>query len=179
MYYNVFTVMTEVDCSFVELGKDGEYFLVKWNESKRATKRTYVGFRKISPGVMSFGTTQNHFLVVGKDSQIELWDMDNINLLTFTYDEGGLPNLSYVRFNKQGNLFAMTTIDNGFKILVIVLNFKSLETVGTSSFDPLRTLIVYVAIKASSILPLQILVLLVVNEKEALLASLLIYLRYQ
>ena len=72
MYYNVFTVMIEVDCSFVELGKDGEYFLVKWNESKKTTKRTYVRFRKISASVVSFNTTQNHFLVVGEDSQIEL-----------------------------------------------------------------------------------------------------------
>ena len=124
--------------------------------------------------VLSFSTTQNHFLVVGIDSQIELWDMDNINLLTFTYDEGGLPNLSYVRFKKQENLLAVTSTDNGFKILVIALNFRSLGAVGTSSFDPLRTLIVSVAIKASNFLPLQMQVLSVVNEKGALLASLLL-----
>ncbi|XWS16764.1 hypothetical protein CRYUN_Cryun33cG0006900 [Craigia yunnanensis] len=103
---------------YVIEGKDGEYFLVKWNESKRAIKRTYVGFKKISTDV-----------------------------------KGGLPNLSYVRFNKQGNL-AMITTNNGFKILLIASNFRSLDIVGTSSFDPLRTLIVYVAIKASSSLPL-------------------------
>ncbi|KAE8733394.1 Topless-related protein 3 [Hibiscus syriacus] len=71
--------------------KDGESFLVEWNESEGAIKRTYVGFRKKSAGVVSFDTTQNHFLAAGEDSQIKFWDMDNINLLTFTDAEGGLP----------------------------------------------------------------------------------------
>ncbi|XVF05996.1 hypothetical protein REPUB_Repub06bG0009800 [Reevesia pubescens] len=129
--------------------KDGESFLVEWNESEGAIKRTYVGFRKKSTGVVSFDTTQNHFLAAGEDSQIKFWDMDNINLLTFTDAEGGLPSLPRVRFNKEGNLLAVTTADNGFKILASAVGLKSLRAVETSSFDPLRSPIVSAAIKAS------------------------------
>ncbi|XWS36008.1 hypothetical protein CRYUN_Cryun20dG0045000 [Craigia yunnanensis] len=122
---------------FCGIGKDGEYFLIKWNESEGAIKKTYMGFRKILVGVVSFDTTQKHLLAAGEHNQIELWDIDNINLLIFIDIEGGLSSLSYVRFNKQGNLIAVTTTENGFKILSIV--------VWTSSFDLLRTLIISVA----------------------------------
>ena len=71
--------------------KDGDSFLVEWNESEGAIKRTYSGFRKKSAGVVQFDTTQNHFLAVGEDNQIKFWDMDNINILTSTDAEGGLP----------------------------------------------------------------------------------------
>ncbi|XWS64483.1 hypothetical protein CRYUN_Cryun05aG0007700 [Craigia yunnanensis] len=129
--------------------KDGESFLVEWNESEGAIKRTYVGFRKKSAGVVSFDTVQNHFLAAGEDSQIKFWDMDNINLLTFTDAEGGLPSLPRVRFTKEGNLLAVTTADNGFKILANAVGLRSLRAVETSSFDPLRTPIVSAAIKAA------------------------------
>ncbi|XVF31428.1 hypothetical protein REPUB_Repub16aG0145200 [Reevesia pubescens] len=130
--------------------KDGESFLVEWNESEGAIKRTYVGFLKKSAGVVSFDTTQNRFLAAGEDSQIKFWDMDNINLLTFTDAEGGLPSLPCVRFNKEGNLLAVTTSDNGFKILANAVGLRSLRAVETSSFDPLRTPIVSAGIKASA-----------------------------
>lgn len=72
--------------------KDGDSFLVEWNESEGAIKRTYTGFRKkSSTGVVQFDTTQNHFLAAGEDSQIKFWDMDNINVLTSTDADGGLP----------------------------------------------------------------------------------------
>lgn len=71
--------------------KDGDSFLVEWNESEGAIKRTYTGFRKKSANVVQFDTTQNHFLAVGEDSQIKFWDMDNINTITTTDAEGGLP----------------------------------------------------------------------------------------
>ncbi|XWS42355.1 hypothetical protein CRYUN_Cryun16bG0007400 [Craigia yunnanensis] len=129
--------------------KDGESFLVEWNESEGAIKRTYVGFRKKLAGVVSFDTTQNHFLAAGEDSQIKFWDMDAINLLTFTDVDGGLPSLPRVRFNKEGNLLAVTTADNGFKILANAVGLRSLRAIETSSFDPLRTPIVSAAIKAS------------------------------
>lgn len=64
---------------------------MEWNESEGAIKRTYTGFRKKSiGGVVQFDTTQNHFLAVGEDSQIKFWDMDNVNMVTFTDAEGGL-----------------------------------------------------------------------------------------
>ncbi|XP_039032366.1 topless-related protein 3-like isoform X1 [Hibiscus syriacus] len=129
--------------------KDGESHLVEWNESEGAIKRTYVGLRKKSAGVVSFDTTRNHFLAAGEDSQIKFWDMDNINLLTFTDAEGGLPSLPRVKFNKEGNLLAVTTADNGFKILANAVGIRSLRATETSTYDPLRTPIISAAIKAS------------------------------
>lgn len=71
--------------------KDGDSFLVEWNESEGAIKRTYIGFRKKSAGVVQFDTTRNRFLAAGEDNQIKFWDMDNTNMLTSTEAEGGLP----------------------------------------------------------------------------------------
>ena len=70
--------------------KDGESFLVEWNESEGAIKRTYNGFRKKSTGVVQFDTTQNQFLAAGEDGQVKFWDMDNINLLISSDADGGL-----------------------------------------------------------------------------------------
>lgn len=78
--------------------KDGESFLVEWNESEGAIKRTYNGFRKKSAGVVQFDTTQNRFLAAGEDGHIKFWDMDNVNLLTITDAEGGL-QVSILAFN--------------------------------------------------------------------------------
>ena len=79
--------------------KDGESYLVEWNESEGAIKRTYAGFRKKSTGVVQFDTTQNHFLAAGEDSQIKFWDMDNTNVLTYTDAEGGLPVSNFILFH--------------------------------------------------------------------------------
>ncbi|XP_023545229.1 topless-related protein 3-like [Cucurbita pepo subsp. pepo] len=119
--------------------KDGESHLVEWNESEGAIKRTYAGFRKKSTGVVQFDTTQNHFLAVGEDSQIKFWDMDNVNVLTYTDAEGGLPSLPCLRFNKEGNLLAVTT-DNGFKILANAVGMRSLKAIeSTTPFEALRS----------------------------------------
>ncbi|XP_052199318.1 topless-related protein 3 [Diospyros lotus] len=120
--------------------KDGESFLVEWNESEGAIKRTYTGFRKKSVGVVQFDTTQNHFLAAGEDNQIKFWDMDNTNVLTTTDAEGGLPIHPCLRFNKEGNLLAVTTTDNGIKILATAVGLRSLRAV--EAFEP-------AAIKAS------------------------------
>lgn len=71
--------------------KDGESFIVEWNESEGAVKRTYQGFRKRSLGVVQFDTTKNRFLAAGDDFSIKFWDMDNIQLLTSIDADGGLP----------------------------------------------------------------------------------------
>ena len=69
--------------------KEGESYLVEWNESEGAIKRTYSGFRKRSSGVIvQFDTTRNRFLAAGDEFLIKFWDMDNLNLLT-TFDAGG------------------------------------------------------------------------------------------
>lgn len=70
--------------------KDGESYLVEWNESEGSIKRNYVGFKKKSIGIVQFDTTKNHFLAVGEDNQIKFWDMDHVNILTTTDADGGL-----------------------------------------------------------------------------------------
>ncbi|PON89542.1 Topless-related protein [Trema orientale] len=120
--------------------KDGDSFLVEWNESEGAIKRTYTGFRKkSSTGVVQFDTTQNHFLAAGEDSQIKFWDMDNTNVLTSTDAEGGLPSFPRLRFNREGNLLAVTTTDNGIKILANAIGLKTLKAIESTAFEGLRT----------------------------------------
>ncbi|KAH9783946.1 protein TOPLESS-RELATED PROTEIN 2 [Citrus sinensis] len=97
--------------------KEGESHLVEWNESEGAIKRTYSGFRKRSLGVVQFDTTRNRFLAAGDEFQIKFWDMDNMNMLTTVDADGGLPASPRLRFNKEGSLLAVTTSDNGIKIL--------------------------------------------------------------
>ena len=71
--------------------KDGDSYIVEWNESEGAVKRTYQGFRKRSLGVVQFDTTKNRFLAAGDDFSIKFWDMDNVQLLTTVDADGGLP----------------------------------------------------------------------------------------
>lgn len=88
-YFTVSFVSRLFSCG---TSKDGDSFLVEWNESEGAIKRTYTGFRKkSSTGVVQFDTMQNHFLAAGEDSQIKYWDMDNVSILTSTDADGGLP----------------------------------------------------------------------------------------
>nr|CAD1833272.1 unnamed protein product [Ananas comosus var. bracteatus] len=119
--------------------KDGDSFLVEWNESEGAIKRTYSGFRKKSAGAVQFDTAKDHFLAAGEDSQIKFWDVDNPNMLTSTDAEGSLPSFPRLRFNKEGNLLAVTTVDNGFKILANADGLRSLRAYGTRSFEPFRS----------------------------------------
>ncbi|GAV77852.1 LOW QUALITY PROTEIN: WD40 domain-containing protein [Cephalotus follicularis] len=97
--------------------KEGESHLVEWNESEGAVKRTYSGFRNRSLGVVQFDTTRNRFLAAGDEFQIKFWDMDNVSILTAVDADGGLPASPRLRFNKEGSLLAVTTNDNGIKIL--------------------------------------------------------------
>jgi WD40 repeat protein len=83
--------------------KEGDSFIVEWNESEGAVKRTYQGFRKRSLGVVQFDTTKNRFLAAGDDFSIKFWDMDNIQLLTTVDADGGLPVSSLKRFFKRKN----------------------------------------------------------------------------
>ncbi|KAJ8772012.1 hypothetical protein K2173_027189 [Erythroxylum novogranatense] len=127
--------------------KEGESFLVEWNESEGAIKREYSGFRKKSPGgVVQFDTTQNHFLAAGEDSQIKFWDMDNVNVLTSIEAEGGLPSLPRLRFNKEGNLLAVTA-DVGFKILANAAGMRSLRTMETPAYEAFKSPIEAPAVK--------------------------------
>ncbi|KAI6692380.1 hypothetical protein NL676_020090 [Syzygium grande] len=129
--------------------KDGETYLVEWNESEGAIKRSYKGLRKKSVGVAQFDTTRNHFLAVGEDNQIKFWDMDNDNVLTSTDAEGGLPSLPRLKFNKEGNFLAVNTADNGFKILANTVGLRYLKINEAPSFEALRTPIESAAVKVS------------------------------
>ncbi|XP_051135670.1 topless-related protein 4 isoform X2 [Andrographis paniculata] len=98
--------------------KDGESFIVEWNESEGAIKRTYLGLGKRSVGgVVQFDTVMNRFLAAGDEFKIKFWDMDNVNLLSSIDADGGLPASPCIRFNKGGRLLAVSTSDNGVKIL--------------------------------------------------------------
>ncbi|XP_057508911.1 topless-related protein 4-like isoform X2 [Actinidia eriantha] len=118
--------------------KEGESYLVEWNESEGAVKRTYHGLGKRSVGVVQFDTTKNRFLAAGDEFMIKFWDMDNVNLLTTTDAEGGLPASPYMRFNKEGILLAISTNDNGIKILANTDGIRLLNTVESRSFDAPR-----------------------------------------
>lgn len=115
--------------------KEGESHLVEWNESEGAVKRTYSGFRKRSLGVVQFDIIRNRFLAAGDEFQIKFWDMDNISLLTFADADGGLPASPRLRFNKEGSLLAVTTCDNGIKILANSDGQRLLRMLESRSFE--------------------------------------------
>ncbi|KAL0312385.1 UNVERIFIED_CONTAM: protein TOPLESS-RELATED PROTEIN 2 [Sesamum radiatum] len=121
--------------------KEGESHLVEWNESEGAIKRTYSGFRKRSLGVVQFDTTKNRFLAAGDEFQIKFWDMDNTNMLTYTDAmEDFLLASPRLRFNKEGSLLAVTTSDNGIKVLANGDGQRMLRMLETRSLDGARGL---------------------------------------
>eukprot|EP00249_Psilotum_nudum_P021400 c28094_g1_i2 orf=495-3920(+) len=118
--------------------KEGESFLVEWNESEGAIKRTYSGFRKRSVGVVQFDTTRNRFLAAGDDFQLKFWDMDNTNILTTVETDGGLPASPRLRFNKEGTLLAVTANENNIKILANADGLRLLRALESRSFEAPR-----------------------------------------
>ena len=48
-------------------------------------------------------------------------------------------SLPRLRFNKEGNILAVTTMDNGFKILANASGLRSLRTIETPAFEALRS----------------------------------------
>ncbi|KAM3300470.1 hypothetical protein ACQJBY_041472 [Aegilops geniculata] len=122
--------------------KHGDTHLVKWNQSEGSIERSYSGFRKkpsgVVQGVVQFDTAQNHILAAGEDNEIKFWDVDNTNMLTCIEADGGLPSLPRLRFNKEGNLLAVTTIDSSFKVLANNDGLRSLLAFGTPPFEVFR-----------------------------------------
>ncbi|XP_019150616.1 PREDICTED: topless-related protein 4-like [Ipomoea nil] len=118
--------------------KDGDSYLVEWNESDGAVKRTYVGLGKCAVGIVQFDTTKNRFLAAGDEFTIKFWDMDNVNLLTTTDADGGLPASPCLRFNKEGILLAVSTSENGIKILANADGARLLRTMENRTFDASR-----------------------------------------
>ncbi|KAL9224439.1 hypothetical protein vseg_000469 [Gypsophila vaccaria] len=118
--------------------KEGESFLVEWNESEGSVKRTYLGLGKRSVGVVRFDTTKNRILAAGDEFAVKFWDMDSVNLLTTTDADGGLPASPCIRFNKDGTLMAVSTSDNGVKILANMDGVRLLRMMENRSFDASR-----------------------------------------
>ncbi|XWS11792.1 hypothetical protein CRYUN_Cryun37aG0031000 [Craigia yunnanensis] len=118
--------------------KEGESHIVEWNESEGAVKRTYHGLGKRSMGVVQFDTTRNRFLAAGDEFLIKFWDMDNVNLLTAINADGGLPASPCLRFNKEGILLAVSTNDNGIKILANADGARLLRSIETRALDASR-----------------------------------------
>ncbi|KAM7256890.1 hypothetical protein ACFE04_012631 [Oxalis oulophora] len=118
--------------------KEGESYIVEWNESEGAVKRTYQGFRKRSLGVVQFDTTKNRFLAAGDDFSIKFWDMDQLQLLTSIDGDGGLPASPRIRFNKDGSLLAVSANENGIKILANAEGLRLLRSFENHSYDASR-----------------------------------------
>ncbi|KAK3436836.1 hypothetical protein EUGRSUZ_C01364 [Eucalyptus grandis] len=118
--------------------KEGESYLVEWNESEGVVKRTYHGLGKRSSGVVQFDTTKNRFLAVGDEFTVKFWDMDNNNILISVDADGGLPASPCIRFNQEGNLLAVSTSDKSIKILANADGIRLLRTVDNRPFDTSR-----------------------------------------
>ncbi|MFS7976792.1 putative transcription factor WD40-like family [Helianthus anomalus] len=142
---------TTMGYSFFSCGtsKDGESHSVEWNESEGAVKRTYLGFRKRSLGVVQFDTTNNRFLAAGDEFLIKYWDMDNVQLLTSVDADVGLSlipsfhnnqSLFLIRqatnpFYKDDALLAVSAQDIGIKILANSDGLRLLRMFENLSFD--------------------------------------------
>ncbi|KAL9260041.1 Topless-related protein [Drosera capensis] len=118
--------------------KEGESFLVEWNESEGAVRRTYHGLGKRSVGVVQFDTTRNRFLAAGDEFMVKFWDMDSVNILTTIDGDGSLPASPCIRFNKDGTLLAVSTNENGVKILANADGVRQLRSAENRPFDASR-----------------------------------------
>ncbi|PON90085.1 Topless family [Trema orientale] len=98
--------------------KDGNSYLVEWDHNDGGNvKQIYNGLRKRSASIVQFDTANSRYLAAGDDYHVKFWDMDNKNMLTYTCAAGGLPSCPCVRFNKGGTLLAITTCEDGIKVL--------------------------------------------------------------
>ncbi|KAH7866568.1 hypothetical protein Vadar_022028 [Vaccinium darrowii] len=118
--------------------KEGESYMVEWNESEGAVKRMYHGLGKRSVGVVQFDTAINRFLAAGDEFVIKFWDMDNLNLLATADAEGGLPASPCIRFSASGILLAVSTSENSVKILANSIGARLMRSFGSGALDASR-----------------------------------------
>ncbi|PON71317.1 Topless-related protein [Parasponia andersonii] len=118
--------------------KDGESFLIEWNESEGCTKRTYQGLHKCPSSVVQFVTIKNQLLAAGDDHVIKFWDMDNSELLGIIDAEGDLPVTPRICFNKEGTMLAVVGNENKIKILATDAGLHLLQISEKHSVDALR-----------------------------------------
>ncbi|GMY29240.1 protein TOPLESS-like [Fagus crenata] len=107
--------------------KDGQAFLIEWDESEGSIERIYQGLCKCSLSVLQFDTTKNQFLAAGDNHMIKFWDMDNVELLITIDVDGGLPANPHIRFNKEGTLLAVSANENRIKILATDYGLQLLQ----------------------------------------------------
>ncbi|GLT77131.1 hypothetical protein SLA2020_487450 [Shorea laevis] len=97
--------------------REGESYMVEWNENEGTVKRAYQGFNKRSLEVVQFDTSRDRYLAAGDDYLVKFWDMDKSTVLATTNTEGGLMATPRIRFNKEGSLLAVSASGNRIKIL--------------------------------------------------------------
>ncbi|GJX48189.1 topless-related protein 4-like protein isoform X1 [Tanacetum coccineum] len=117
--------------------KEGDSYIVEWNESEGVVKHTYEGLKQ-SAEVVQFDTAKNRFLAAGDECMIKVWDMDNLGLLKIFDAGGGLPASPCIRYSKEGNLLAVSTNENGIKILANTDGIRLLRTMDNRTFDASR-----------------------------------------
>lgn len=88
--------------------KDGDIFLVEWNENEGSVKRKYSGLTNKAVGTVQFDAANNRFLAAGADNQIKFWDVDSSNVLMEINAEGGLPVSIVLYFRYLDTFFAKT-----------------------------------------------------------------------
>lgn len=106
---------------------EGVSYLRELNDSSVTIKREYIGLGGQTTEAVKFDTAKNRFLAAGDDFTVKFWEMDNENLYTTTDAGGALPARPCLRFNKEGNLLAVSTSENGIKILVNADGFRLLQ----------------------------------------------------
>ncbi|XP_074312655.1 topless-related protein 4-like isoform X2 [Silene latifolia] len=111
--------------------KERQSFIVEWDQILGYIKRSYIGLGNTSTDAIQFDTTRNKFLAAGDESVIKIWDMDNVNLLRTIDAEGGLPASPCIRFNKEGTLLAVSTADNGIKVLASTNNVRHVHSIAS------------------------------------------------
>nr|GMD76944.1 topless-related protein 4-like [Ipomoea batatas] len=106
---------------------EGVSYLRELNDNSVTIKREYIGLGGQTTETVKFDTAKNRFLAAGDDFTVKFWEMDNENLYTTTDAGGALPVRPCLRFNKEGNLLAVSTSENGIKILVNADGFRLLQ----------------------------------------------------
>ncbi|KAJ6434893.1 hypothetical protein OIU84_000186 [Salix udensis] len=118
--------------------KSGESFLVEWDDSEGAIKRSYLGLQKNPSSVVQFDIMKNQVLAAGDEHVIKIWNMNKTELFTTIDAEGGLLANPCVRFNKEGTLLAVSANDNKIKILAKDGSLQLLHTTENCLDDDLR-----------------------------------------
>ncbi|CAI0444241.1 unnamed protein product [Linum tenue] len=116
----------------------GESFLVEWDESQGAIKRSYRGLQKSSVGAVKFDIMKNQFVAAGNENVIKVWNLDGDDLLTTIDAEGGLPENPQIRFNKDGTLLAVYAKENKIKVLASDSGLQLLGICGSDSDESSR-----------------------------------------